>query len=119
MTERYWQSTEDFVDNCHPDFIAGQLYFCDQSNKLEKAKEALKMISRVLIVEKSNKWSDKLSSDLSQRVDIKSTNIGNYASEKNKITSKIENLISDKKELKSRIDDEYKLLEYAKTLSNQ
>ena len=112
-----WKSVEDFVDNCHPSFIAGQLYFCHQSNNLENAKAELRGISRVLIVEESSNWAEQISSDLCQVIEIPSVNKGKYQEEKGGLIKTIEGLISSHTELKSLVDDEYSLYNYAKTLS--
>ena len=51
-----FNSLDEFIDDCHPDYIAAQLYFCDQSSNLSKAKEALKKVKRVMLVEDSHNW---------------------------------------------------------------
>ncbi len=112
-----FNSVEDFIFNCHPDFIVGQLYFFNQECNLSKAIIQLESISRVLILEQSSTWSDKLSSDLSLKIDVQRPHPPVDYSDKEELRANISNLIIQHPQLSKLIQDEYILFEHAKRLS--
>ena len=120
MMSPHFKDVEDFLYNCHEDWLFGQIYFCDQQKKLPQAKAALRKISRVLIVENSTDWIESINSDLCSN--IKTTALskqqGNRSS-KNTIAQKIEALISKDASLSKKLDQEYELYNYALRLSTR
>ena len=114
-----FDSIEDFIENCHPDWICGQLYFLDQRNSLKKARKILESFSRVLIVEESNLWSECIYSDINIKTKIDSVHKkSSYRGQKKELKKRLETLISDNNELSSKLNKEYKLYEYAKKLAS-
>ena len=113
-----FSSIDDFVENCHPDWIFGQLYFCDQTHNLTNAKKVLERMSRVLIVENSHAWNDILTSDLKVMIKTKYIKKGKYES-RNDLKTRIESRIQKDNELSSRLTDEYELYKFAQKLSQK
>lgn len=114
-----FESIDRFVEECHPDFIFGQLYFLDQTLSLSGAKRTLRQLNRVLIVEESRNWSDQLTSDLGMHIPMTSRNVGSYVSEKQSadvLRSQLERLIARQPRLSRLLEKEYKLYDFAKSL---
>ena len=113
-----FESIYDFVENCHPHFIFGQLYFCDQDLSLFGAMRSLVGLDRVLIVEKSKDWSDILSADLSRNVSVSVGNRGNYveSASNSSLRGELEKLLVKRSDYAFLLDKEYKLYEFAKSL---
>ena len=118
MMSSYFKDEDDFIHNCHEDWLFGQIYFCDQKRRLQQAKSSLRKISRVLIVENSTEWIESINSDLCSN--IKATTLpgqqGNR-SRKNTAAQKIEALISKNADLSKKLDEEYELYNYALSMS--
>ena len=114
----FFSSEQDFIENAHPDWILGQLYYLSQNNNLEEAKKELKNLSRVLICENSHCWDEVFNSDLNIEIKTQNTKKG-YYKEKNSMKARVESLISKSEELSAKLNDEYKLYEYGKKLSLQ
>ena len=116
----YFKDEEDFIRNCHEDWLFGQIYFCDQKKRVQQAKTALRKISRVLIVENSTDWIESINSDLCSNINTTalSKQVGNRSS-KNTIAQKIEELISKDTDLSKKLDQEYELYNYALRLSRR
>jgi hypothetical protein len=114
-----FESMDRFVEECHPDFIFGQLYFLDQTLSLSGAKRTLRQLNRVLIVEESRNWSDQLTSDLGMHIPMTSRNVRSYSSEKQSadvLRSQLERLIARQPHLARLLEKEYKLYDFAKSL---
>lgn len=120
MNSMYFKDEEDFIRNCHEDWLFGQIYFCDQKKRVQQAKTALRKISRVLIVENSTDWIESINSDLCSNIKTTalSKQVGNRSS-KNTIAQKIEELISKDTDLSKKLDQEYELYNYALRLSRR
>jgi len=120
MMSNHFKDLEDFICNCHEDWLFGQIYFCDQKKSLPQAKSALNKISRVLIVENSSEWIEAINSDLCS--DIKTTALSEQRRDrltKNNIAQKIETLISNDDDLCKKLDQEYELYKHALKLSTK
>ena len=115
--ERF-ENVEDFILTCHPDYIFCQLYFLDQNLSLSGAKRELSQLNRILIVEESDNWQEKISADLGRNIPLTMQNKGNYKSTSSKpnLLNQLEKLISKHPDYSRLLEKEYKLYELAKTL---
>tara|TARA_Y100001968_G_C19406014_1_gene743668 strand:- start:41 stop:1162 length:1122 start_codon:yes stop_codon:yes gene_type:complete len=118
ISSSFFSSIEDCIENCHPDWIHGQLYYCSQDNNLQNAKRNLRDITRVLIAEDSDKWGELIRQDINVSITTNKVREGKYQY-KDELRKSVEHLISKDTYLSKKIDEEYELYRYACELSNK